>query len=134
MKTWAVRLHPGQDLRQELTKFTQEQRLQSGFIVTAVGSLQEAHLRFANGNTAQIFIEKFELVALSGTLSLTGLHLHLVLANDRGQVMGGHLLEGCLIYTTAEIVIGTAENLLFKRIPDAMTGFSELMITPINSN
>ncbi len=42
--------------------------------------------------------------------------------------MGGHLKEGCLVRTTCELVIGILENTVFKRKPDAQTGFDELVI------
>jgi predicted DNA-binding protein with PD1-like motif len=40
----------------------------------------------------------------------------------------GHLVEGCLIYTTAEIVIGEARGLMFSREQAAETGYQELRI------
>jgi len=67
-------------------------------------------------------------VALNGTLSMHGSHLHLAIADKTGRMLGGHLTEGCIIYTTAEIVIGESPHLTFVRTPDAQTGFLELEI------
>jgi len=47
MKTFALRLLPGQDLKQELQAFSHQ--LRAGCILTAVGSLQQATLRLAGG-------------------------------------------------------------------------------------
>ena len=45
-------------------------------------------------------------------------------------MLGGHVLEGCIIYKTAEIVIGINEEFSFTRELDKETGFRELKIIP----
>lgn len=45
-------------------------------------------------------------------------------------MIGGHLDNDCLIYTTAEIVIGESENFIFTREVNEQTGFKELIIMP----
>jgi len=130
MRVYALRLVPGQDLKQELQGFTQAQGLQAGFILTAVGSLAVATLRFAGQDHSVVYRERFEIVSLVGTLCPTGVHLHLCLANAQGQVVGGHLMPGCLIYTTAEILLGEGEDFRFRRALDPTTGYAELVIEP----
>ncbi len=128
----ALRLFPNQDLKEELTKFVKQNNIQAGFIITTVGSLKKAVLRLADENIIKTFDEKFEIVSLVGTLSLDGLHLHISLADKNGKTIGGHLKEGCIIYTTAEIVIGNTKNITFTRTLDNQTGFKELKI--LNEN
>ncbi len=41
-----------------------------------------------------------------------------------------HLLEGSIVHTTAEIVIGEANNLKFSRETDPVTSYKELKISP----
>ncbi len=130
MKIHALRLTPGQDLRRELEIFTRKEHLQAGFIITCAGSLQQAVIRPANQPDALTRVEKFEIVSLTGTLSPDGPHLHIALSDSLGNTFGGHLLEGSLIYTTAEIVIGEAENLRFTRETDPVTTYKELKISP----
>ncbi|OLP20258.1 DNA-binding protein with PD1-like DNA-binding motif [Leptolyngbya sp. 'hensonii'] len=130
MNVLPLRLGPHQDLRQSLREFTQAHQIQAGFILTAVGSLRQATLRLANQREPQVFQGKFEIVSLVGTLSIHGLHLHLSLADETGATIGGHLQEGCPIYTTAEIVIGSTPDYIFLRQPDEQTGFRELYIQP----
>ena len=36
------------------------------------------------------------------------------LADNTGKILGGHLVEGCLVYTTVEIVVGEARGLIFR--------------------
>ncbi len=128
MKTFAFRLYPGQDLKKELVSFCTNNKIQAGVILTCVGSLKRATLRLANENIVQDFEQKFEIVSLVGTLCQDGVHLHISISDDNGNTFGGHLMEGCLIYTTAEIVIGEMEDAVFSRKADAATGFRELIV------
>ena len=130
MKTFAIRLKADQDLKENLSSFVEQNNIQAGFILTAVGSLKQATLRFASQNYSQVFKQRFEIVSLVGTLSTHGLHLHISLSDRHGKTLGGHLLDGCIIYTTAEIVIGTSEDFIFLRTMDENTGSKELEIQP----
>lgn len=125
-----LRLKPHDDLRLALENYARNHHLRAGFIVTAVGSLESAKLRLANQKDSTSFSGKFEIVSLVGTLSPDGPHLHISLADETGRTIGGHLVEGCSIYTTAEIVIGETTDLQFSRPLDPQTGFNELMIQP----
>lgn len=129
LRTYALRLRPGQDLRQELEKFTKERKLQAGLIVTAVGSLTKAALRLADQSETTQFEGKFEIVSLVGTLSPDGPHLHVSLSDKTGRTIGGHLVEGCTVYTTVELVVGEIEGVRFTREQDAESGYKELRVT-----
>ena len=43
---------------------------------------------------------------------VTGVHLQIAIF-DQGKTIGGHQGDGCIIYTTAEIVIGASEEFNF---------------------
>lgn len=128
MRVFALRLKPGQDLRQEIEAFAKAKHFHAGFIITTVGSLKHAAIRLADQSSETQFEGKFEIVSLVGTLSPDGVHLHLSISDSSGKTIGGHLAEGCLIYTTAEIVMGDAPGLIFSRERDAETGYQELRI------
>lgn len=128
LKIYALRLMPKQDLRKQLELFARQQKLRAGLILTAVGSLQKVSLRLADQKDSTVFEGKYEIVSLVGTLSPDGVHLHISLSDSTGKTIGGHLVEGCEIYTTAEIVIGEARGLKFTREQDAQTGYQELKI------
>ena len=129
MKTFALRLHPNQDLKKELIKFTKEKNIQAGLILTCVGSLRRATLRMADETIIKNFEKKFEINSLVGTLSQDGVHLHISLSDETGAEIGGHLKDNCLIYVTAEIIIGELDNKKFSRVFDYETGFKELVIS-----
>jgi predicted DNA-binding protein with PD1-like motif len=128
MKIFALRLKPNQDLKESLKHFVTSNNIEAGFILTTVGSLKQATLRFANQNDSKVLQDKFEIVSLVGTLSTHGIHLHISLSDKDGKTIGGHLEKGCLIYTTAEIVIGVSEDFIFVRTVDENTGYKELEI------
>ena len=44
---------------------------------------------------------------------------------------GGHLLTGCIVRTTLELVIHEIGGLRLLREPDPATGYDELVPTPI---
>ncbi|MGZ3949956.1 MAG: PPC domain-containing DNA-binding protein, partial [Flavisolibacter sp.] len=70
----------------------------------------------------------FEIVSLTGTVSVNGCHIHISISDETGRTIGGHLLEGNVVYTTAEIVIQESEDLIFSREMDVATGWKELQI------
>jgi len=128
MKTHALRLKPGDDLMGELERFAHQKQLRAACILTCVGSLRRAVLRFANRDEATELVDKFEIVSLTGVVSIHGSHYHIAISDGSGQTCGAHLLEGCLIYTTAEIVLAELDNLEFYRTYDPQTGYPELDI------
>jgi len=129
MKTFALRLHPGQDLKQSLVAFSREHNLRAGFILTCVGSLSRAGLRLAARPETTLYEDNFEIVSLTGTLCPDGSHLHISISDGRGVTLGGHLQNGNIVRTTAELVIGELEGVSFSRLPDPQTGYDELVVT-----
>src|SRR5436190_7915684 len=105
MRTFAIRLLPGQDLKRELIAFAQRHALTAPVVLTCVGSLTTLTLRFAHATEPTVRTGFFEIVSLVGCVDPPRGHLHLSAADETGAVVGGHLLDGCEIYTTAEVVI-----------------------------
>ena len=127
MKTYVIRLNPGDDLKESIHEHVRRNKITAGYIVTCVGSLKKAVLRLAD-ERLKTYEETFEIVSLVGTVSQDGVHLHMSLADATGNVIGGHVKEGCIVYTTAEIVLGQEEGMKFTREYDKETGFKELKI------
>jgi len=44
--------------------------------------------------------------------------------------LGGHLQDGNIVRTTAELVIGELTDVSFSRLLDPETGYDELVVTP----
>jgi predicted DNA-binding protein with PD1-like motif len=133
MDTHCLRLTPDQDLKLELQAFVAAEALEAGVIVTGLGSFSQAVLRFAAASEGTAIDGPLELIALSGTLSRHGMHLHGAVADAQGRVYGGHILPGCIIRTTAEIAIATLPHLRLDRQLDPQTGYLELVVEPSGS-
>eukprot|EP00769_Ergobibamus_cyprinoides_P000009 gnl/Ergobibamus_cyprinoides/1005.p1 GENE.gnl/Ergobibamus_cyprinoides/1005~~gnl/Ergobibamus_cyprinoides/1005.p1 ORF type:complete len:326 (+),score=39.55 gnl/Ergobibamus_cyprinoides/1005:207-1184(+) len=128
----ATRLLPKTDLTEDIIAVCEQYRVQAGFIGTCVGSLDHVRLRLAHapGQEPTIFERSgsFEIVGACGTVGVRstqvsqagGLarlepayHVHLSVADEQGSVFGGHLLPGCSIQTTVELVISVCQGLTF---------------------
>ncbi|RAK67149.1 DNA-binding protein [Hymenobacter edaphi] len=130
MHTLTLRLRPGQDVRQQLAALVQQQHLRAAAVLTCVGSLTQVTLRLANQEGPTVYRGHFEIVSLVGTLAESGSHLHLSVADSTGRTIGGHLLDGNVVYTTAELVLGVLDDVAFEREVDPTFGYRELAVRP----
>jgi uncharacterized protein len=128
---YTVRLSPGQDLQKSLTAFVKEKNLKAVSILTGVGSLTDATIRYANQPNGTKLTGHFEIVSLVGTLSSkSGSHIHLSVSDETGKTLGGHLLEGSKVYTTVEITLLEQEDLEYAREKDPISTYNELVVYP----
>ncbi len=128
MDIFTLRLHPGQDLKIGIDRLIEKYEIEAACVLTCVGSLTTAVLRFANQETSERLDGYFEIVSLTGVLSRYGSHYHIAIADEKGTSYGAHVMDGCKVYTTAEIVIGIIPNCTFLRTFDPQTGYPELEI------
>ena len=128
MKLHTLRLFPGSDLKHSLDLFVVENNIDAAAIITCVGSLTIAAIRFAGKDLIDTIPGPLEILSLVGTFSRSGSHFHISVADNEGKCTGGHLKEGSIIRTTAEIVIIEAEDVIYLREEDPVTGFKELKI------
>lgn len=126
--SYAFRLKPGQDLKKEIQQFVADKKITAGWIGTCVGSLTQYNIRFANQPNGSSDTGHFEIVSLVGTVSTNGSHIHISLSDSTGKTIGGHLMDGCTVYTTAEIVIQSSDAFVFKREKDGTTPWEELQV------
>jgi len=121
-----VRLVPGDDLRVELERHAGPD---GAFVVSGIGSLQQAAIRFAGRQEVEIVEGPLEIVSLAGTLTRDGAHLHASVSDGRGRVIGGHVGRGCIVRTTAEVLIAPVPGFRLTREMDAATGYEELAVS-----
>ena len=121
------RLTKGSDLKKEIEEYSVKNKL-SGVILCAVGSLDKLTIRLADSTTILEKVGHFEIVSATGTLTEDGVHIHISVADELGNTIGGHLKDGCIVNTTAEIVLNTFDNIKLKRQYDETTGYEELVI------
>jgi len=124
----ATRLTRGQDLKLAIANLISENKLTAGSIASCVGCLSKVTLRLAGAEKTLLLEEPLEIVSITGTLTSDHQHIHISVANQNGEVLGGHLLEGSIIDTTAELMIHHYPECCFHREYDQSTGYSELVI------
>ena len=125
----ALRLTPGADLFKSIKSFVEKNKIKAGFIMTCVGSLKEINIRLANADKFLVKKENYEIVSLVGCFGCEGrIHLHISLGDHNGNVIGGHLKENNIVYTTAEIVIGELPELTFTEVRNKGEDWPELNI------
>ncbi|MCW8346612.1 DNA-binding protein [Vibrio sp. ZSDZ65] len=125
----AVRLTKGQDLKREIQALVSQHQIQAGSIASCVGCLDSIHIRLAGATKSLSMQQPFEIVSLMGTLTPNHQHIHISVADSQGRVMGGHLQEGSLVDTTAELIIHQYSQVSFTREHDPQTGYTELVVT-----
>ncbi|MGF1718902.1 DNA-binding protein [Vibrio kyushuensis] len=124
----AIRLTKGADLKHSISQLVIKHGIQAGSIASCVGCLSSVSLRLAGATETLQLTDPFEIVSVMGTLTPEHQHIHISIADQSGQVLGGHLLDGNIIDTTAELILHKYSNLSFSREFDVETGFTELAI------
>lgn len=128
MQAVPIRLLPGQDIRRALEAELAERGVAAGFVVAGIGSLSRAPLRFAGRAEPAELTGDQELIALSGSVSPDGSHLHAIVSSADGEVSAGHLAYGSVVRTTAEVLLALLPEWSFSRAYDPRTGYQELHI------
>ena len=127
MQEYAVRLTKGADLKKEISRICLENHFDTVVVLSAVGCIDKAKIRLAKAINYLEVEEDFEIVSLIGTISRGKCHLHISLADEIGNVIGGHLLEGTIINTTCELVLGVLDSYESSRELDNLTGYDEIV-------
>lgn len=129
MKTLTFRLRLGQDLADSITQFSSLHNIQAACILSGVNSsLPRLSFALVNQDQYDQYQEHFEIVLMTGTVSVSGSHLHIAISDERCQTIGGHLVSGYKIYSTAEIVIVVFSDLIYTREPCLEPGYDKLVI------
>ncbi len=130
MREASFRLKHGQLLKEEIEARTKDVR--AGVVLSLVAGLETAVLRMAGATPDRQEVKTFqgplEIVSGTGTVSPDGCHIHVSVSDASGNVFGGHLKDGCIVATTAEVVLGIFDDIRFVRAFDESTGFNELEI------
>ena len=123
----SLRLRRGMDLMQSVKVLCAEKNISAGVVLSAVGCISQGRVRDASGVTVREIGEHCEIVSLNGTVSEKRCHLHIALSKEDLSTVGGHLLEGCIINTTCELVLGVVEGWRCGVEQDAETGYDEIV-------
>jgi predicted DNA-binding protein with PD1-like motif len=129
MQALPLRLTPGQDLRLAIEAALGSHT--AAFVLQGIGSLSVVQLRYAGVDSVAELRGDLEILTIAGSIAPDGAHLHMSVSDARGRVFGGHVAPGCIVRTTAEILLAVLPDHAFSRALDvAGSGYKELVIRP----
>lgn len=131
IRAYAFRLLPHNDVKKSIFDFARKNKMRAGCVLSAVGSLEQSNIRYANQIQCVRSKGFVEVLSLTGTFSETSAHLHISVADATGHTTGGHLLGENLVYTTMEIVVGELQDCEFVREKDSAYGYDELVVRSV---
>jgi len=132
MEALPLRLLPDADLRTSLQEVVASRGLRAAFLIAGIGSLRQARVRLAGSAKPITLAGDLEILTLYGSVGANRSHLHLSSADAEGRVIGGHVAPGCIVRTTAEILVLLLPEWSFSRDLDPTTGYAELVIQTID--
>lgn len=142
-----LRLSPGKDLIQSILEQARASGFRSALILGGAAALKGATLRNVKSFPDQFPITDdnrmytrlegpLELLSISGNIStrLDGtlhIHAHVAVSLGNASAFGGHLVEGAIVLSTAEIAIAEVAGVDLKRVHDEETKTLELRPEPL---
>jgi len=108
-----VSLGLGDLLMESIKKTAEKLEIHTGIVLTGIGSLTKANFNY--GGKTYDLDGPFEVTNLCGTIASFEPHIHISMVGADGKFYGGHLNDGCKIYTVAEISILKLDDLQLTR-------------------
>jgi len=121
-----ARLFEGEDVLETVTLAAEKSHVTAGFFLL-IGTLKKANLGFYRQRKYEtIKIDSpVEIVSCMGNISVKEnrpfAHAHISVSNEKGEVMGGHVIPGCLIAASGELVLIEAADARLHRKFDEKT-------------
>lgn len=110
-RTVFARLGENEDLLNAIKERAEQNEIRAGFFFL-IGTIKRGVVGFYKlGEYKRIMIAgPLEIVSCLGNLSMRDdgelvVHAHIGIADEEGKMFGGHLLPGCLIDATGELVL-----------------------------
>ena len=121
-----ARLSEDEDLLYTITQVAEKARISAGFF-SLIGTLKRATLGFfRDGRYETIEMNQpLEIVSCLGNISTKEnkifAHAHISVSDEKSRVFGGHVISGCIIGATGEVVLLEAANFKLLRRLDEKT-------------
>ncbi|MEM3444798.1 MAG: DUF296 domain-containing protein [Thermoplasmata archaeon] len=126
---FVLKAEDGENLFEVLESFIRAEQVNSGVILAGIGMLRDFELGYFDGNEyhRKKYRKPHELVSIKGTIADGVLHLHAALANEKHELIGGHLFKAttCILN---EIFIQKLEKVKLARVKNEKTGLMEMVI------
>lgn len=134
-RTIIARMRPGEDILETLEGLVKKYDIRGGQL-QLIGAVARAHLGYFDRDEGKYkdFTVEEDLEVVSGMGNISRLqddtivvHTHMVVADEQGRCYGGHLLRGCEVSVTIEVVINEFEDEI-QRTKDEVTGLNLLKL------
>jgi predicted DNA-binding protein with PD1-like motif len=119
-----ARFVEGEDLLKTINLVAHKSDVAAGFFIL-IGTLKAAKLGFYHQGKYEIIEidSPVEIVSCTGNIALREskpfAHAHISISNAKGKVMGGHVMPGCIIGATGELVLVEASDAeLFRKLDE----------------
>jgi predicted DNA-binding protein with PD1-like motif len=116
-----ARFPENEDLAESIKKAAEESNIKAGALML-IGALKQAVFGcYKQGEYVNTELKgHLEIASCTGNIALdeggnTIIHAHIVVSNEKGEAFGGHLMKGCIVGPTAELVIIEAADLNLER-------------------
>jgi predicted DNA-binding protein with PD1-like motif len=121
-RTIFIRLDENEDLLNAIKEKADQNNIRAGFFFL-IGTVKKAVLGFfKEGNYNPIQLSgPLEIVCCAGNISVREdgelvVHAHIAVGNEQGEMFGGHLLAGCIVDVTGELVLVETPDAKLKRV------------------
>lgn len=110
------RVDRGEDLLKSIKGAIEDTKLDTGVVISGVGSLLKARIHMVASNDfppKDDFLDfegPLEIVSLQGIIASGEPHLHISIVNRDFNSFSGHLEEGCIILSICEVAIAKVED------------------------
>jgi len=118
------RIFEGEDLADAVKRRVEESGIKAGIFVL-IGSLKNVIIGYyKEGQYMSIELDgPLEIASCMGNIAVDEkgeimIHPHIVVANEKGEAFGGHLMKGSIVGATAELVIIEASGVNLLRAFD----------------
>lgn len=123
-----ARFNAGKDLLASIKEVVKEHQVRAG-LLTVIGAVDRAHYGFYQPHQKVYTTLKWtpspesspalEIVSCIGNIAILDdeavVHAHITFTGEKGEIMGGHLLEGCRVNPTAELTLLKADGVLRRK-------------------
>lgn len=130
-----ARIFEDEDLADAIKDRVERSGVRAGF-VSVIGALKNMVAGcYKEGEYKYIRIGgPLEIVSCTGNVAIdenreTVIHAHLGVSNEKGEAFGGHLMKGCAVGPTAELVIIEALGIGLERVLDQKTKLKLIKLT-----
>lgn len=121
------RILENEDLAEAIKKKVEESGIKAGVFIL-IGSLKKAIMGYySKGQYSSTELDgPLEIASCMGNIAVDEkgeivIHPHIVVANEKGEAFGGHLMSGSIVGATAELVIIEGVGVNLQRTFDEKT-------------